>query len=235
MSKQGSPSGMSQAAGVPVSTPVGKPRAGGWLTVFAVTAIGLGLLHTFGAVSKLATPASLDFQRRMLGSGPATDPASQAHAELARATREIFDRYRTVVLVTAATKIPVGVVLVVAGVACLGLRRWGRRLLAAGFTAGLLVELGLARPLYALQNEVMTLNEAFFERTMQSVSSAGAGTAVEQVTRTMDSFVRMSGTAARIGFLLLSAVAALACAAGALYMLHARTRARFEASAPPTS
>lgn len=207
-----------------------KPRATGWLTTFAIIAIALGAMTIVGGLANIVTPRFLAFQTNMMRDGSGESPAARAQAEMSQASIEIYGRYQGTVRANAVGGTLFGALLVVGGIGCLGLRRWSRWTATAGFVATLLLNLGTAPATFRMRAELAEVNNRHLQRIFD-LGNAGKPE-VQQVARTMGSFVRVTAKATTIGTMVVTVLVIAACLAGAIFMLHPRTRARFQ-PAPP--
>lgn len=217
-------------AGVGAAVPVpSRARASGWLTAVAITAIALGAIDIIAGLSNVVAPRFLEFQTRTMGAST-DNPVTQAQHEMNQATLEVYQRHQGLIQVNAVGGTLAGLLLVVGGIGCLGLRRWSRTLLVAAFAAALMLNLATAAPSVRMRGALAAVNTQHFERLM--TAGNGGRPEVQQIARTMGSFVRVTGTLTLVGMIALIAVSALACVAGPIFLLHPRTRARFQAAPP---
>jgi hypothetical protein len=214
-------------SGSPAAPKPTKPRAKGWLLAFAIAAIAIGALDVFSGLSTAAAPALLRGQAKLVA-GMGDEAAARAQTEMFEKVAAVYDRHRTAVTVGAVARPLVGAILIIAGIGGIRLRRWGRRLLIGAFAATAIVAAGLGPELVRLQREVAAENAAQFERTMRAVGETEAG---RQVSGVMTSVMQTTGAAATITAIGLIVLVSGICVAGAIFLLHPRTGARFEASA----
>lgn len=219
------PAGTGAAPSVP-----NKARASGWLTAVAITAIALGAIDVIAGLTNVVAPRFLAFQTRTMTGTSTDNPVTKAQQEMNQATIEVYERHQGLIQVNAVGGTLAGALLIVGGIGCLGLRRWSRALLVVAFAAALMLNLGTAAPSVRMRGALAAVNTQHFERIM----SAGNGgrPEVQQIARTMGSFVRVTGTLTLVGMIALMAVSALACVAGPIFLLHPRTRARFQPAQP---
>lgn len=208
-----------------------KPRASGWLTAFAITAIALGAIDIIGALTNVVAPRFLAFHTSTLTGSSANNPVAAAQAEMNEATIGVYERNEGLIRLNAVGGTVAGVLLIVGGIGALGFRRWSRGLLVAAFAAELTLTLGTAAPSVRMRVDLAAVNTQHFERMMAAGNDRPE---VQQLARTMGSFVRMTGTLTLVGLVVFIAVSALACVAGAIFMLHPHTRARYQ-PAPPAA
>jgi hypothetical protein len=123
------------------------------------------------------------------------------------------------------------VLLVIAGIGGITLRRWSRKLLIGAFAASAILAIGLGPQLVQLQREVSAESAAHFERTMQAMRTAGGTDAPQQVAGVMTSVMRTTTAATTIAAIGLIVVMVGICVAGIIFLMHPRTRSRFEPSA----
>jgi hypothetical protein len=219
---------MSTSGSVGAETPR-KARAKGWLLAFSIAGIALGAIDAFSGLSTAMAPAMLRFQSRVMAGLPDKTPAIESQNEMFEKTAAVYERHRSAVLVGALGRTTVGVAMIIAGIGCLSLRRWGRKLLIGAYLGGAMLAVGLGPEMVRVQKEVNAESTAHIERTLRRMSATGAN---QQVTDMMGTAMRTTGsfvTIAAIGFIVLMAAA---CVAGAVFLLHPRTRARFEPPAP---
>jgi hypothetical protein len=208
-----------------------KARASGWLTAFAITAIALGALEIVSGLSNILAPRLLDFQAGLFRGVPGTNPAAEAQVQMQQAMIAVYRSNSALCVLNALAGSPVGALLIVGGIGCLALRRWSRFVLLGAFTAALMLDLGTAPGVVRLRMDLAQVNADYFERTLQ-VGALANKPEVQQVTRAMGSFVRVTSSLTLIGVLAMIVVTAVASAAGTIFLLHPRTRARFQPPPP---
>jgi len=206
-------------------------RSSGWLTAFAITAIAIGALEIVGGLANVVAPRLLEFQANLFRDLPGANPATEAQLQMQQAMIAVYRSNSALCMVNALGGTPVGALLIVGGIGCLALRRWSRWLLLAAFTGALVLDLGTARGMVQMHRELAQVNADYFERTLQ-VGELANKPEVQKVTRAMGSFVRGTSSLTLVGVLGMIVVTALASAAGTIFLLHPRTRARFQPPPP---
>ena len=209
-----------------------KPGASAWLTAVAITAIALGAIDIVGGLTNVVAPRFVAFQARTLASTSTENRVAKAQHEMNQATIAVYERNQELIQVNAVGGSLAGALLIIGGIGGLGLRRWSRPLLVAAFAAGLIVNLGTARRSVQMRTELAAVNTQHFERVMAAGDSGSAE--LQQLARSMGSFVRVTGDLTLAGMVVWLAVSTLASVAGAIFLLHPRTRARFQ-PAPPAA
>ena len=221
----------SSAAPSDETTKTKKVRSSGWLTAFAITAIVLGAIEIVGGLANVLAPRLLEFQANLFRDLPGTSPAHQAQEQMQRAMIAVYRSNSALCAVNALVGTPVGALLVVGGIGCLALRRWSRFVLLGAFTAALMLDLGTAPGVVRLRLDLAQVNADYFERTLQ-VGELANKPEIQKFTHAMGSFVRLTSSLTLIGVVALIGFTAIASAGGTIFLLHPRTRARFQPPPP---